>query len=101
MGVSPQNYNFRETRHTKTKMIHQLLEAVLPFFLGQVWLDVTSVAESVRSDKWKLLVACILIDLIGASELGCWDRFLLFWEPMGRFNSWGDLMILGTTEQRN
>ena len=28
MGVPPQNYNFRETKHTKTKMIHQLLEAL-------------------------------------------------------------------------
>ena len=26
-------------------------------------------AESVRSDKWKLLLACILIDLIGVSDV--------------------------------
>lgn len=77
------------------------------FFGGQVWLDVTSVAESVRSDKWKLLVACILIDLIGMASyliLLVGEITDLMWAPIAGFllqYLFGSLLVssLGTLEE--
>ncbi|CAK8991744.1 Uncharacterized protein SCF082_LOCUS2786 [Durusdinium trenchii] len=74
---------------------------------SQTWLDITGPAEAIRSDKWRLLYACIIIDLIGMAS---YLIFLigevgdLMWAPIAGFllqYFFGSLLVssLGALEE--
>ncbi|CAJ1351141.1 unnamed protein product [Effrenium voratum] len=70
-------------------------------------LDITHVAETIRGDKWYLLMACLLIDMIGVASyliliLGEFTDIL--WAPIAGFllqYLFGSLLVssLGTLEE--
>jgi len=56
--------------------------------LNIVWLDLISVVEAVRCDKWLLLIACLIVDFIGVLSyviLLLGEVVDLWWAPICGF----------------
>ena len=63
-------------RATQTACQGRFLLDLSPLLGSGMQLDITHVAETIRGDKWYLLMACLVIDMIGALELrfGCGSK---------------------------
>ena len=72
-------------------------------FGSPIRLDITGFAEKVRSDKWLLLAACVLIDFIGVlAQLGnslhiCGlDTWACPWHRVGSVKEWPAILFLSS-----